>query len=111
MRPVAPVASLGERVGPEAEELLRRQELLDRRRDFGIGIHEVEVVDDLATLVAEVALVLEASRTGHEPGNLARVNGFGGPDVLFRRAGARFARFNGHFGTLHSGTEQSGGQE
>ena len=70
VRPIAAVAGLGERVGAEAEELLGRQQLVDRGRDLGVGVREIEVVDDLATLVAEVALVLEASRTAHEPENL-----------------------------------------
>ena len=94
VRPVAPVARLGERVGAERLELLRGDELLDRRRDASVGVQQVEVVDDLAALVAEVALVLETGRTAHEPGNLAgrcSRSGFGGPDALFAARGGRFS--------------------
>src|SRR5579884_10410 len=61
MEPVAAVAGLRERVGPEAGELLRRHELVEdvvRRR-------VLEVVDELAALVADVAEAFEAIEVGH----------------------------------------------
>ena len=45
---VAAVAGLGEGVGAEGGELLRREELVDRRGDLVVGVGEIEVVDDLA---------------------------------------------------------------
>jgi hypothetical protein len=69
--PVAPVPRLGERVGAEGRELLRREQFFHRRRDGVVAVEEVEVVDDLTAFVTEVTLVLEASRTSHERENLA----------------------------------------
>ena len=69
MRPIAAVAGLGERVGPERLELLRRDQLIDRGGN-ALVVEEFEVVHDLAALVAEVALVLETGRTGHGSENL-----------------------------------------
>ena len=57
--------------GPKVWNCSDVEQLLDRGGDLLVGVEEVEVVDDLAALVAEVALVLETSRTGHEPENLA----------------------------------------
>ncbi len=70
MRAVAPVPRLCERVRAERLELLGREELLDGGGHLLVGVDEVEVVHDLAALVTEVALVLETTRTAHEPENL-----------------------------------------
>jgi hypothetical protein len=63
VRPIAAVARLGERVGRERRELLRREQLCDEC--LGVVAVVVEVVDDLTPLVSEVAEVLEADRTAH----------------------------------------------
>ena len=63
--PVAAVARLGERVGPEGGELLGGEELVDRGGHLGIGIGEIEVVHDLVALVTDVAVVLETRRPAH----------------------------------------------
>ena len=55
VRVVAPVASLGQRVGPEGEEGLGHHQLVDDRRVVDV----VDVVDDLRALVAEPTVVLE----------------------------------------------------
>ena len=54
-RAVAAVARLGQRVGRERGELLRRHDLVDRRRHRRVVVDEVEVVDALGPLVTEVA--------------------------------------------------------
>src|SRR5829696_3681692 len=58
---VAPVAGLGQRVGPEADVRLGRHQLVDDRL-VGAG---VEVMDHLRPLVPEVALLLEPNRPLH----------------------------------------------
>lgn len=63
---VAAVAGLGEGVGTEGGELLRSEQLLDRRRDRLVASGKVEVVHNLVALVAEVLEVLEAGRPAHE---------------------------------------------
>jgi hypothetical protein len=65
VRVVAAVAGLGQGVGTEGGELLRREELLDGRGHFFVARGEVEVVHDLAALVAEELEVLEAGRSAH----------------------------------------------
>ena len=65
MRPVAPVAGLGEGVGAEGGELLGAEELVDRGGDSNVCPREVDVVHDLRALVAEIPEVLETGRSGH----------------------------------------------
>jgi hypothetical protein len=62
---VAAVARLGERVGTERRELLRRHDVGNRLCNASVGVDEVEVVDALRSLVAEVLEVLEASGPAH----------------------------------------------
>jgi len=69
--PVPAIARFGQGVGPERREPLGGEQLVDRRRDLGVGAGEVEVVDDLGPLVADVLIVLEPRWACHEAGNLA----------------------------------------
>src|SRR5918996_546868 len=64
MRPVPAVAGFGERVGSEGGEGLGCHQLVDGRLQPGV-IDDVEVVDDLRSLVAQVAEGLEAGRPAH----------------------------------------------
>ena len=64
VRVVPAVARLGQRVGTERGERLGREQLLDRGRDLGIAVGEIEVVHDLRALVAHVAVVLERRSAG-----------------------------------------------
>src|SRR5687768_7217158 len=61
MRPVPPVAGLGQGVGPEGGELLRGQQVVDPAV-VGRGI---EVVHQPGALVADVLVVLETGRAAH----------------------------------------------
>src|SRR5205823_4537635 len=59
---VVAIASLSQRVRPERRELLGFQQLVD---EVLVEVFGVEVVDDLAALVTQPAVVLEVPRSGH----------------------------------------------
>jgi hypothetical protein len=64
MRAIAAVARFGESVGGESGELLGSHQLVDDGLEASLD-DEVEVVDDLGALVAEVAKALEPGRSAH----------------------------------------------